>query len=228
MAETAAAAERGTIVHAVNEAWSAGQEVDIAELVYAATSRDKQPVTQWQGREDFIVRDIDAYVDALERFWVDYQPQTVGSEEVVIHDDRSHSFCGQRDWTVRLRGVDGTTLVDLKSIDKESTPRDPIKGIYMDKYRLQLAAYRGAKQLATFDADGVEVSRTDNYPIAQCCVLALRSDGTYQLVEVRAGGDEFAHFLRLVDMHHWITKGCKQPPPVDRTIYSATAEGSAA
>lgn len=228
MAETAAAAERGTIVHAVNEAWTAGHEVDLAEMVYDATSRAKQPITQWQGREDFIVRELDAYVDALERFWLDFQPRTVGSEEVVVHDAGSHSFCGQRDWVVELAGVDGTTLVDLKTIDKVATPQDPFKGIYLDKYRLQLAAYRGAKQIAVFDDDGVEVSRHDSYPIAQCCVLALRSDGSYQLVEVRAGGDEFAHFLRLVDMHHWIAKGCKQPPPVDRTIYKAMAEGDAA
>ena len=31
-----------------------------------------------------------------------------------------------------------------------------------------------------------------------------------------------------VDMHHWVSKGCKQPPPVDRTIYKAMAEGDAA
>ena len=222
MAETAAAAERGTIVHNINESWSAGQEVDVAELVYAATTRDSKPVTQWQGREEQVVAQIDRYVDALERFWNDFSPVTVGSEEVVIHDSGSHSFVGQRDWCVELAGMDGTTLVDLKSIDKQTTPKEPYKGIYFEKVRLQTAAYRGAKQIVTFDDDNVEVSRRDNYPINQCAVLALRSDGSYQLVEMRAGGDEFAHFLRLIDLHHWVAKGSRQPVPVDRTIYEAT------
>ena len=224
MAETAAAAERGTIVHTVNEAWSAGETPDIAEMVNDAANRDKSPISQWQGREEIIVRQIDAYVDALEQFWVDFQPRTVGSEEVVLHDSGSHSFIGQRDWCVELAGMDGVTLVDLKSIDKVTTPKEPYKGIYFEKVRLQTAAYRGAKQIVEFGDDNLEVGRRDNYPINQCAVLALRSDGSYQLVEIRAGGDEFAHFLRLVDMHHWVKTGSRKPAPVDRTIYRVTEE----
>lgn len=218
LAERAAAAERGTIVHAVNEAWTDGEEPDIAELVNDAANREKAPITQWQGREAFIVAEIDRYVDALEKFWVDFEPVTVGSEEVVLHDNGSHSFIGQRDWTATLKGFDGVSLIDLKTIDKQVTDREPFKGIYLEKYRLQIAAYRGAKELLVFDADGNEIERKPSYPINNTFVLALRSDGTYQLVEVQAGGDEFAHFLRLIDLHHWVTKGSKKPAPIDRTI----------
>ena len=230
MAETAAAAERGTIVHAVNEAWSDGQEVDIAELVYDAANRDRSPIAMWQGREEYVVAAIDRYVDALEQFWCDHSPVTVGSEEVVRHDAgprSSQSFIGQRDWTCRIKDVDGVSLLDLKTIDKATTPKEPFKGVYLEKYRLQLAAYRGAQEIVSFDDDGNETGTKAAYPINQAMVLALRSDGSYQLLEVRAGGDEFAHFLRLTDMHHWVTKGCKTPPPVDRTIYKATEETAA-
>ncbi len=224
-AEGAVASERGTVVHSVNEAWAEGREVDITELVTAAAHRDKKPIQQWQGREAFVVAEIDRYVDALEKFWVDFQPKTIGSEEVVLHDEGSHSFIGQRDWTAELAGLDGVTLLDLKTTDKEPTDDEPFKGIYMEKVRLQMAAYSKAEWLVDFDGE-VEVGRRPAYPIRRCCVLALRASGDYQLIEVRGAGDEWGHFKRLIDVHRWIKDGHKTPAPIDLTMNKTKEEAA--
>lgn len=221
VAATSAASERGTILHSINEAWSAGQDADIEAMVYAAANRDKSPVKSWQGREHLVAKDIDVYADGLERFWCDHHPETVGSEEVVLQEGR---YIGQRDWTARLPALDGVTLLDIKSIEHATDPADAMKGVHVEKFALQLAAYRGAKQLVDFDGDGVEVGRRDAYPINHCAVLVLRPDGEYQLIELKAGGDELAHFYRLCDLYHYRQQAAKKNVVADHTVLLATRD----
>lgn len=224
-----AAGARGTIIHSVNESWARGCEADVMELVVEAANREKGAIATWQGREEFVAADIDRYVDALERFWTDFTPEFVGIEEVVLHEDKTHSYVGQRDFTARLRGVDGVSLVDIKSLDESNapTPKEPYHGIHLEKYALQLAAYRGGEMLVSFDDEGNETGREKAYPIAQCLILALRSDGSYQLVEVKAGGDERAHFLRLLDLWRYREEAAKKQMVADRTPMLAIKEEAA-
>ena len=215
-------AEIGTIVHEVNEAWTYGKAVDPYDLIVDAANRDKRPVRQWQGRESYIADEVAGFVDALERFWRDKRPKTVGTEEVVRHNDRSHGYIGQRDWTAEVDGLPGVTLIDLKTSAKLDDGTDPYVGLYFDKFRLQLAAYRNPKcELVYFDDECNEVEAVPGYAVSQACILGLRSDGSYVFPEIRAGGDELAHFYRAVDLWRWTTKGFKEPAPVERGLLLA-------
>lgn len=227
-----AAAARGTIVHTVNESWARGEAADVAALVHEAANRDKGAITVWQGREDFIAAEIERFVDALEKFWTDFTPQTVGIEEVVTRDNHPHSYIGQRDFTAELCGVDGVSLIDLKTLDDTNapTPKEPYKGIHLEKYALQLSAYKCAPTIVRFAADGTELDRAPAYPIRSCFILALREDGTYQLVQVKAELDELANFSRLIDLWRYRKAAAKSQMVADLTPMFAVSpqEGSAA
>ena len=214
-------ASMGTLVHSVNEAWTWGEEADIDRLV--ADIAQTTPI--WQGRESFAAAEAEGYVDGLERFWRDFQPRTIGTEEIVRYDDKNHGYIGTRDWTCELAGHEGVWLLDLKTTAKQADPDKPDSGLYFDKFRLQLAAYRMAKEIVRFE-DGEIAESWPNYPVAHCGVIHMRGDGNYQLFEVQAGGDEWATFLRLIDLHRWSTSGWKQPPAVDHTIYEAVEEAA--
>lgn len=227
-------AAMGTLVHAVNEAWCHGEEADVEALVHeyatvggpASPGRKPSPVRIWQGHEARVIEEANGYIDGLERFWQDFQPQTIATEEVVRTIDKGgHSFIGTRDWVATLNGFDGPVIIEAKTtaqqLDEKSKPGDDL---YLDSWRLQLAAQRGAKEIVHYDDKGNEVATYPNYPVSACAVLHLRGSGHYQFIEVRAAGDELAHFLRLIDIKRWLDKGCKEPAPIDRTIYLAMEE----
>ena len=216
-------AAMGTLVHSVNEAWANGEEADLDELVFNMANPPRrgnyQPVgiRLWQGRERFVAAEAEGYVDGLEKFWRDYLPETVGIEEIVHHSDKTSLYIGQRDWTARLRGLPGVSQLDIKTTAKqadEATEDNPFPGIYFDKNRIQLAAYRYADTILQFGEDRKVVAEFPNYPVERCLILSLRGDGDYQLIEVQAGVDEWAMFKRLIVVHRWVTKLCKEPAPV--------------
>lgn len=213
-------AAMGTLVHAVNEAWSWGEDVDIAQVVERILA-DKRPPQIWRGREADVVAEAQGYVDGLERFWFDYEPDTVATEEVVRYTGagKSYEYVGQRDWTFRspLLG-DDICLADIKTTASPENPDEPHR-YYLDSWRIQLAAYALANEVVTYDAEGNEDGVVANYPVQRTAVLHLRGDGDYRLVEVRAGAEEQGLFLRLMEVHRWLQSGHKEPPAIDRTIY---------
>lgn len=203
-------AAMGTLIHEVNEAWTWGEVADIEALVHEAANRDKRAVKIWQGREDFIVAEAAGYVDGLEKFWNDYSPVTIATEEVVRHPDGANAYIGQRDWVAELEGLPGRTLIDIKT----TAQQDAEKGYYLESWRLQLAAYKFADEIVEYDADGTEVATHPNYAVARCCVIHLRGQGDYELLEVQAGGMEHNRFLQIVGIHHWITRESRKPDAV--------------
>ncbi len=220
-------AAMGTLTHSINEEWTWGNEVDIDALVWDIAHADERPAVSWQGREQFVAAEAEGYVDGLEAFWRDFQPKTIGTEEIVRYDDKSHGYIGTRDWTCELAGHDGVWLLDLKTTAKQFDADKPDAGLYFDKFRLQLAAYRMAKEIVRFDETGEIVETWPNYPVAHCGIVHLRGDGKYQLFEVQAAGDEWATFLRLIDLHRWATTGWKKPAAVDLTPRLENEESAA-
>lgn len=200
-------AAMGTLTHACNEAWSWGEEFDLAAAVGEMANREKKAVQIWRGREDYIVAEAAGYIDGLERFWRDYEPDTVATEEVVREPG---AYIGQRDWTVRLAGLDGVSLLDMKTTAKQ----DEGTGLYPDSWRLQGAAYRLASEIVEYDDEGKEIATHPNYPTARFCVLHLRGDGDYCLYELKAGGAELERFRQVLGVHHWMQKESKTPEPL--------------
>ena len=222
-------AAMGTLVHGVNEAWTWGEIIDIDELVHdLAWGRGPQPAVKiWQDREKFVADEAEGYIDGLEKFWTDHQPRTIGTEEIVRHTDEQYPYVGTRDWTCELAGHEGVWLLDLKTTAKQKDEAKPDSGLYFDKFRLQLAAYRYATEIVRMDEQGEIVESWPNYPVDHCGVIHLRGDGEYQLFEMQAGEAEFALFRQQIDVHKWSTSGWKKPPAIDQTP-TAKAEKEAA
>lgn len=213
-------AAMGTLVHEVNERWTWGETADIDELVAEFAGREKRPVKIWQGRERFVAVEAQGYVDGLERFWTDFQPTTVSTEEVVRRPG-DESYIGQRDWVADIDGQ--RTLLDMKT----TANQDDAKGYYWDSWRLQLAAYRFAPEIVTYDDEGNETGTLPNYPVDRCGVLHLRGGGHYSFFEVQAGPAELATFDDVCRVHRWQKKGCEQPRPRDLTPVLVIGETAA-
>jgi len=212
----------GTLVHSVNQAWTWGEEVDIAAEVNRMAYADKGAVRLWQGYEPQVVERVGPYVDGLKAFWADFRPSTVATEEVIRTPD---SYIGQRDWVATIAGR--RMLIEIKT----TAQQDPAKGLYWDSWRLQLAAQRYALEIVTYDDQGVEVGTHPNYSVDAACVLHLRGDGDYRCYEVQAGLEELGHFLRLVDLRSWLVgSGCTggqilEPPVKPFTTANETLAG---
>lgn len=209
-------AAMGTLVHRVNEAWTWGETADVDELVRDIAAEKAGPKI-WRGQEDVVVDDAAGYIDGLERFWTDFAPVTVATEEVVRFTaaGKSYEYIGQRDWVAEIDGK--RLLLDIKTTARQLVDGDDLdQGTYFDSWRLQLAAYALANEIVDYDADGNETGTHPNYPVEGCAVLHLRGDGAYTLWQVQAGAEEQSLFLRLVDIHRWLTDGHKKPPSVPR------------
>lgn len=194
----------GTVVHAVNEAWTWGETADLAALVDELANTSRRPVRFWRGHEAETVETVGRYVDGLALFWEDFEPVTLATEEVVRHPGAP--YIGQRDWVADCKGR--RLLIEIKT----TAEQDADKALYWDSWRLQLAAQRYASEIVAYDANGIEMATYPAYPVDACCVLHLRGDGHYQLYEVQAGPGEFAQFLTLVDLHAWLNGDGKKAP----------------
>jgi hypothetical protein len=196
-------AAMGSIVHAVNDAWIAGQSPNVEALVKEVPSFEKQI--------DEKVAEANRYVDGLERFWNDWSPTEFRSEEVVRTPGQ---YIGTRDLFGRLRG--GTTLLDIKT----TAQQDAKKGIYGPEWSLQLAAYNNAREIVTYKRDDkgkvVVDTVTDNERAEFTRIVHLRGDGNYVLFDVDAGPDQFDAFLGLLHLHLW-RKNCVSPRPLNPT-----------
>lgn len=197
-------ADVGTLTHSVNEAWCEGREwdpdADVERLV--ANKRIKQA-----DHLPELMRRLDGYVDGLERFWLDCKPVTVATEVPVRKPGR---WIGTADWIADLNGE--RYLLDLKT----TSELDPDKGVYLDSWRPQLAAYFHSDEVVHFHGK-TEVA---SWPIEDCFarptragIIHLRGDGGYQLIEV----DVQAPLTQAVIdacavLHQWGLKGGHATP----------------
>lgn len=159
-AEWNAKRDAGTRAHAVCEAWLKGEAAFVAD-------------------EDA------GFVDALEKFWIEKQPEMIECEAIVLSQ---HGYGGRFDMITKL-GDGRTLLIDLKS-----GKRHPVE------HTLQLAAYRYADGIAVYDDDGSLAHLRAMPTVEGCACVYVSADGTYELVEYPAGDVWFGHFLSLLSV----------------------------
>lgn len=194
----------GTLLHSVNEAWSWDEDADLPALI---EQMDRTPKL-WEGRPEVAIAEVQPYVDGLERFWNDWTPDTIATEEVVRQPDRTVGFIGQCDWRARMAGQ--TWRLDLKTTAK--TEGD--SAVYTDSWRPQLAAYDRAPEIVYYDAAGVEVATAPNERADRFGIIHLRGDGLYQLIEVDAGDEAFEAFMAMRRVWEWGRQHKKPAPRV--------------
>lgn len=204
-------AANGTALHSVNEAWCEGRTPDLAEIVAHMADTDRNAVS-WRGREAEVVKVLGGYVDGLEAFWMAYQPRTVLTEYVVRSPGH---YIGTADWCAEIGGR--RLLLDIKT----TAQHDEEKGVYVDSWAPQLAAYRFAPEIVHFGKDekgrNVITGTEPNLITDGAAVVHLRGEGHFDLFEIPA--DEAAHeaFMHMVAAHGWLKSLPKVPNRIERT-----------
>lgn len=208
-------AANGTLAHAVNESYCAGEDVDLEKLVAWTIENDRNART-WADRDlDDLLESVLGYVLGLEKWWADFQPADVRSETVVRWPGL---FIGQTDLRCTVGGDDW--LWDLKTTNKQ----DEGSGVYTDSWTLQLALYGLGRETVSYRVDDApelkrgfrvvetgtgEWSRPRRYG-----VIHLRGDEGYTAFEVDVTRDVERTALRLARAYH----GWKQIPETPRTV----------
>jgi hypothetical protein len=159
--------ERGTRVHAHCESFLRGEGVDQLD-------------------------DEAGYLDGLDKFMVEHDPELVMQEQVALSH---HGYGGRFDMIVIPRSgeYEGKTgLVDLKT----GSP-------YPVEHTLQLSAYRFSDGTAVYDEAGAltEILPLPDIHFAAC--LYVRDDGTFSLTEYPADQEAFDQFLGLLATYRW-------------------------
>lgn len=163
--EWKAKAKRGTAVHSLAENWAAGEPIECPP-------------------------ELDRYVDALERFYVDHEPQWLHCERSVVYTEPGREYGGTADgWAVVKDGRTG--LLDWKT-----GSRYPVEVI------LKMAAYRYATALAVVE-DGIFVGTEPLPEVDFAAAVYLHDDGTYEMLELPADRSAHSAFLALRDVWGW-------------------------
>jgi hypothetical protein len=155
-------AKRGSRIHAHMEAWLKGEDVEQAE-------------------------DEKGFLDALEKFIVEHDPEVIEQEAIVLS---ARGFGGRFDLLCRIG--DEVALIDLKSGSAY-----PVEG------SLQLAAYAHADGIAVFDEDGLLTGTRPMPTIDWCACVYVHEDGTYDLRRYPADDEAFATFCKLLESYRW-------------------------
>lgn len=208
-------AANGTLAHAVNEAYCAGEEVDLEALIEWTIDNDRNART-WADRDrSDLIEQVLGYVLGLEKWWVDFQPTDIRSEVVVRWPGL---FIGQTDLRCTVNGED--FLWDVKTTARQ----EESSGVYADSWTLQLALYGMARETVSYtvtnapevkrgfrvDESGTGIwSRPQRYG-----VIHLRGDEEYTAYEVDVTRDVERTALRLARAYH----GWKAIPDEPRKV----------
>lgn len=164
-------ADLGTHVHHLAMSWALGESIDV----------DPQS---------------ESYIDALERFYLNHEPDWARIEVTVLYDEpKSHAYTGQydADGTITYQGERRSVILDIKTGNS-----------YAAEHSLQLAGYRYAQWLTTYDDKGAIASREPMPTFDMAATLILQGDGTYRLVDLPANRTAHGTFLRLRDAWSWL------------------------
>jgi hypothetical protein len=197
----------GTAVHRVLEAWFRDEAVDLAELV-DDMARNETSAKSWRGDENATIERLVPYVNGLEKWWNEWEPQGGTSEDCIRTPG---TYIGQRDrWGVRMGGH--TWGLDLKC----TAQSDEDKGLYLDSWALQLAAYRWAQECVDYGLDEkgkiIELGTRPNDLVDRCAIIHLRGNDEYALYEVEADERALGAFLSLAKFGQWLRSIEKDEP----------------
>lgn len=129
------------------------------------------------GEEPEVPEEIQGFVDAYEKFLVEWDVQELLVERPVF--SRKYRYAGTPDLVAKL--ADGKTwLLDWKTTDSGIWPENA----------LQVAAALNAEFALDEDNEQIELPQID----ATGCIH-LRNDGSYELRPVEAGPEAFAAFV---------------------------------
>lgn len=208
-------AANGTLAHAVNESYCAGEDVDLEKLIDWTIQNDRAART-WVDRDrDDLIESVLGYVLGLEKWWADFTPAQVASEVVVRWPGL---YIGQTDLRCTIDGHDW--LIDLKTTGKATEGT----GVYADSWTLQLALYGMARESVSYRVDpdpkikrGWRPVETGTGPWSKpqrYGVIHLRGDEEYTFFELDVNRDVERTALRLARAYH----GWKQIPEEPRTV----------
>lgn len=149
----------------------------------------------WARGEDIYVDDgAKPYLDALELFYLDHDPQFLALEQTVRYAGDGHlDYRGQLDFVAELSyGRDSRVgLWDIKT-----------GGFWPLEQTLQLAGYRYASYMTTWE--GRQEMRGHSVPVVdEAGVLMLHDTGSYELIPLPADYDAFGVFLGLRGAWNW-------------------------
>lgn len=130
---------------------------------------------------------VKQYLRFLSEFGVDIERDVEATECTVIHPE--HGYAGTLDILVRLFGQ--LWQVDIKSSATQASTR-----VY-ETHPLQQVAYQRAPLILLDDGREIDKPTPD-----RCAILNLRT-GTYSLIPLDTGDEEFAAFLGLLTAARW-------------------------
>lgn len=196
-------ADSGTLMHALLESWLKGEPVD--ERSRAQVDRD--PV-------------LTAMAGNLWAWFCRYDPEPVAMEQVVY--DPANGIAGRFDAICRFRKAPelGTLLIDLKNAREARYPSGGLKPVYGDSHALQLACYRYATHVATFEPRLLVTQRKQsnrtylvNRAELDACAPMYEVDGTAiihnnpercALYPIDTGPGVHRRALEAAGLHRWL------------------------
>jgi hypothetical protein len=149
----------------------------------------------WASKEPLLDDAVSApYIDALAKFYEDHQPEWEHLERTVEGTQDGHEYRGQFDaiGTFLWNGERRMGLIDFKTS----------KSVYFTEDTAQLAAYRYADALTTWE-DKAVISREPMPEVEFTAILWLRPDGEYRFVEMLSDREAFGQFLKLRELWGW-------------------------
>lgn len=136
------------------------------------------------------------YLDALEKWMIDYQPKDIYNEVILLHPnplgEDELEFGGRPDKIAEFykRGWTGVNIVDFKTGQEG----------YNEEKALQFAGYNGAKGMATYNKDG---SLGELIPVPKAkhaMTVYLREDGEYKVENPLLGKTNNWWFRYFIDL----------------------------
>lgn len=213
-------AAMGTLIHAANEAFCAGVGFDL-EAGIDTLMESERPTIWKQMDRDVIVEQALGYVLGLEKWWADWEPKVYASESVVRVPDR---YIGQADMGMRAHLLGQDVLIDVKTTAQQAED----KGIYLDSWILQTAAYAYAAEEVFYEVVEDKSRKSGIRPVEigtgpwpkpeRCAIVHLRGDEDYTFFDLPV--DDVAHeqFLRLCDVWHWLRALPKAPERIGKEV----------